>query len=200
MSDATATDSPDRVASPQAERIGSRLMAFELDEATRQRILAERAQALSLPPVLSGVLEDDESAQVVCFRCGESRYGIPLVNLKKIQQVQHVAVVPCTPKFVLGLVEVHREVAAVIDLVAFFGFRRTAPLGSPLVVLVVKEGELTLGLACDELLDVVTPSGVQPLPATMSRTEREVAVGITLDKLVVLDAKALVGHARLRNT
>jgi purine-binding chemotaxis protein CheW len=178
-----------------------RMVSFEYDEASRKRVLEERARSLSQASLSLDEAEDDAFGQVVCFRCGESNYGVPLTYLKKIQTVTQAAVVPCTPKFVLGLIEVHREIVVAVDLVLFLGHRRLIALTSPYTLLVIRVGEHSLGLVCDELFDVIAapPQRLRVLPATVGRTEREVAAGYLVEeKLMVLDAAALVSHQRLR--
>ncbi len=174
------------------------VMAFRKDAKRQREILRERAIQLSQPVVLADLLE--ESAwQIVCFRAGETTYAVPLGELRDIQRVDHLATVPCSPKFVLGLVQVHREITAVIDLVDFLGFRRSVPILQPATVVVVTSAERSLGIYCDELYDVIALSEHELIhpPATLAPIELDITRGLTADRIVVLDAPALVQHRQL---
>jgi len=184
----------------------SSLNAFSLDRDRQQSILEARARLLAQPVELAALTAHD-TAQIVCFRCGASTYGLELDHLSDIRVVERIAVIPNTPRFVLGLVQVHGDITAVIDLVDFFGFRRTEALPRPTSVLVVESNGRSIGLACDELFDVqsLREVDVVPVPDAVNRTEREIARGIApipeigIDhRALVLDGQALVTHPRLR--
>lgn len=182
------------------------LSAFSLDEDRKREILDQRAAMLARPAELSALLAH-ELGQIVCFRCGESFYGLELHHLSDIRIVERIAVIPNTPRFVLGLVQVHGDITAVIDLVTFFGFRRPEALPRPTTVLVSEVSGRSIAIACDELLDVQSLKEVDvvPVPAAVNRTEREVCRGIAPvpdlaveGKALIIDAQALVGHPRVR--
>lgn len=175
------------------------LLAFRRDPAAVARILRERGEALAQPATFAGDISDT-SDQIICFRCGESSYGAELHQLREIRTVDSIAVVPCTPRFMLGLIQVHGDITPVVDLVEFFGFRRTEPLPRPMTVLVLDVERHSVGLAADELFDVrpLRKGKLLPVPATLNKTEREVTRGLTSDRTMVLAGDALVLHQRLR--
>ena len=160
-----------------------------------QTILEERASTLS---IASDGLDEHEVEDVVIFRASESRYGAQLSVLREIRVVESIARIPCSPDFVLGLIQVHGEVTAVIDLVGFFGARRTEPLPTPTTVLVLEAGGQTIGLACDELFDVEPlPQSLAAPPAALNRNELDVTLGLAGETLI-LDAASIITHPRLR--
>lgn len=175
------------------------IQAFRLDSVGKQRVLDERASLLARPANFTDQFADHDVYHFVSVRVGETQYCVDLKHLKEIRIVEKIAVIPCTPKFLLGLVQVHGEISAVVDLVEFFGFRRTEALPQPTTLLIIESRGYTLALAVDQLFDVQTigQSEMGIVPATVSRTEREVMRGITITKSLLLDVDALVTHPRL---
>ncbi|OIP33330.1 MAG: hypothetical protein AUK47_19280 [Deltaproteobacteria bacterium CG2_30_63_29] len=173
--------------------------AFRLGPEAKRKLLDERAELLARPANFSDQLTDRDVYHFVAARVGETQYCVDLKHLKEIRIVEKIAVIPCTPKFLLGLVQVHGEISAVVDLVEFFGFRRTEALPQPTTLLIIESRGYTLALAVDQLFDVqpIGQSEVGTVPATVSRTEREVMRGITSSKSLLLDVDALVTHPRL---
>jgi len=153
---------------------------------------------LAQPATLANLTGTD-GQHIVCFRAGDSSYGVELRQLREIRPVERIATVPNTPRFLQGLMQVHGEITPVIDLVEFFGFRRAEALPSPTVVLVVARESDLLGIACDDLRDVrpLTADDVVSVPAAVNATEREIARGVTKDRTLILDGDALLTHPRL---
>lgn len=182
----------------RAEHLSGELHAFRHDAMSRQEILRQRAEALAHAESLNELAAHD-GQHIVCFRAGETLYGVELRQLREIRPIEHFATVPNTPRFLLGLIQVHGDITPVIDLVEFFGSRRAEALPSPTVVLVIEADGQSLGLACDDLLDVrpLSIGDVVAVPAAVNLTEREVARGLTRDRTLILDGEILLHHPRL---
>lgn len=184
--------------SRRAEHLSGELHAFRHDTLSRQEILRQRAEVLAQSASLNE-LSSHDGQHIVCYRAGETVYGVELRQLREIRPIEHFATVPNTPRFLLGLIQVHGDITPVIDLVEFFGFRRAEALPKPTVVLVIESQGQSLGLACDDLLDVrpLSIGDIVAVPAAVNVTEREVARGVTRDRTLILDGDILLHHPRL---
>lgn len=169
-------------------------------ESNNTQVLRERALTLARPAEFANIEAHQVGRQLIQFRAGESYYGIELSSLREILKASYIASIPCTPRFILGLIQVHGEITVAIDLVDFFGFRRTGQLPSPTTILVVEVNGSRLGIAVDELEDVrpLDNAQIKPTPAILSAVEQETTLGVVADGTVILDAEALTSHSRLR--
>jgi len=175
------------------------LVAFRQDATKRAQLLKERAAQLARPAELAEIEALEANRQMIRFRAGESYYGLDLSQLCEIRKVESIATVPCTPRYLLGLIQVHGDVTPVIDLVEFFNFRRTEALPQPTTVLVIEATRDRIGLAVDELEEVhhLNERQLKSVPLILGVTEQESASGVMGDGTVVLDAEALSRHPRL---
>ncbi|MDD3518394.1 MAG: chemotaxis protein CheW [Chromatiales bacterium] len=116
-------------------------------EAEARRILAERLDALAR-------VEDEapqEGEPMILFRLGrEERYAVPLVRCEEIVPDAAITPVPCTPRFIAGVINRRGEVLTVLDPAAFFQVEAAAMAGND--VLVVRAAGQTVGLRVDEVL------------------------------------------------
>ena len=105
--------------------------------------------------------------------------------------------VPCTPGFVVGVINLRGRVLSVIDLHRFLG-QEGIGLEQGAEVVVVKSDEMELGIAVSEVQAVraLHMGDLGPAPATTQRVA-DYALGVTADLLVLLDLEALLGDERI---
>jgi purine-binding chemotaxis protein CheW len=102
---------------------------------------------------------------VLVFDLAEGRYGIPAAAVREIVRAVAVVAVAGAPRLVEGLVDVHGEVAAVVDLRAAFGLPTRPPLPNDHMI-VVRTAARPLVLRVDRVAGVETAS-VVPVPAAV---------------------------------
>jgi len=113
------------------------------------RILHQRAQALAMP--LSA--EPEPELEVIEFLLGEEHYGIASSAVREVLALTDLARVPCTPPFVLGIINVRGEIVSVIDLKKFFALPGQDITDLNRVLLLEGRGML-FGILADRLLGV----------------------------------------------
>ena len=82
------------------------------------QILKQRAEKIAQP--LHKKNRKDSSFLQIQFDNDEN-YGIPVIDVEEVLEVQRMANVPCTPDFIAGVINRRGEMIAVVDLNAFFG-------------------------------------------------------------------------------
>jgi purine-binding chemotaxis protein CheW len=101
--------------------------------------------------------------------------------------------VPCTPKHVLGIVNLRGHVTAVIDIRRFFGLpqRGLADLDK---VVVLGDGAMEFGVLADSVPGArrVPRDALQPAIATFTGIRQAYLLGVAADGLAVLDAARLL--------
>ncbi|BCL81961.1 chemotaxis protein CheW [Ktedonobacteria bacterium brp13] len=113
----------------------------------------------------------------------EGRIIIPLASLRQILPVTpHLTQLPASPPWMLGLAAWHGETIAVIDLPAYLAQRQLRPPlpGTPRLLLIAQEAEITLGLtvAVTGSLPALSRDQIQPLDSAMAEAMQHCAHGI----------------------
>src|SRR5690349_2115527 len=89
-----------------------------VSSANARAILAARAAALSAPRVV----EEDSRAghDVLEFTLAYERYGVESRCVREVHPLRDLTPVPCTRRFVLGIVNIRGRIVSVVDLRRFF--------------------------------------------------------------------------------
>ncbi|MBS1191879.1 MAG: chemotaxis protein CheW [Rhodocyclaceae bacterium] len=170
--------------------------------ADKKRILRARAQALAEP--IAGPAVAEQSVAVVAFQLAGETYGIELAFVREVYPLKAFTPLPCTPGFVLGIVNVRGQILSVLDLRAFFELPQ-AGLSELNKVIILRQNDMELGVLADAVLGVqsIPRAEIQPGLPTLTGIREAYLVGVTAQRLVVLDGgrilsdKALVVHEQV---
>src|SRR3990172_12755205 len=100
-------------------RLKDRLFDLYLDEVEIQKILTARAATLAQIP---GQMDQGLTLkQYVTFKLGDERYGVDVSFVEEIQPLKDLTLIPCTPDFVVGAVNIRGSILPVVDVKKFFG-------------------------------------------------------------------------------
>jgi len=160
------------------------------------QILHERAKATARMPL------DRESAaghfEIVEFLLADEHYGIESVWVREVFPLRDLTPVPCTPPFVLGVLNVRGQIRTVIDIRRFFDLPLKG-LTELNKVLFLETEQMQAGILADEILGVrsIAPGALQACLPTMTGVRAEYLRGITEDRVAVLDAVKLLSDKRL---
>jgi purine-binding chemotaxis protein CheW len=155
------------------------------------RILRERALALAAEP--AGAQTLDQSIEVVEFSLAHERYAVESAHVREVYPLENLTPLPCTPAFVLGIVNLRGEIVSVIDLRKFFDLAQTG-LPDLNKVIVLESGNMVFGLLADAILGVrrLPLAEIQPPLPTLTGIREKYLKGITPERTVVLDAEKLL--------
>ncbi len=162
-----------------------------LDDATRRRILQARARSAAREP---GADDGAQSLEVIEFLMGYEHHAIGTALVQEVIALRELTPLPGAPRFVAGIVNVRGRIVSVVDLKAFFGLpaRGLPDLNR---VLVVSDGRIEFGLLVDSVTGMrrVRLADLQPPLPTMSGVRARYLLGITPERLAVLDVERIVG-------
>ncbi|MFH1117928.1 MAG: chemotaxis protein CheW [Pseudomonadota bacterium] len=161
-------------------------------EEDKRRILRERARQLARKRDADA--ENDEASLVVIgFRLGDERYAVEVEFVREVYALRDLTPVPCTPRFVLGIINVRGQVVSVTDTKVLFGLPDNV-VGLESRVLILSDQVMEMGILVDEVY------GEQRIPVDKIQSQlpapkgirREYIRGVTQDRLVILDGAALL--------
>jgi purine-binding chemotaxis protein CheW len=133
-----------------------------------------------------------ELSQYLTFQIAEEEYAIGILRVREIIQYETVTMVPHTPHWIRGVINLRGNVVPVVDLAVKFGLRPTAPTPSTCIVIVEVsiDGEAAvMGVLADSVSQVIDlrPEQIQAPPAFGTRVHVDFLQGMgQMDKKFVL--------------
>lgn len=162
----------------------------------RDRVLHERAVALARRqerPEVAEVLID-----IIAFRLADEDYGIESVFVREVQPLRGLTPVPCTPPFILGIVNLRGQILTVLDLRRFFDLpvRGLSDLDK---LIILRAGTMELGILADAVVGVesIPMSHLQASLPTLAGIRADYLMGVTERRVAILDAEKLLADGRI---
>lgn len=156
-----------------------------------QRILKTRALALAQEPLREEAAAED--IEILEFTLAYERYAIESHFVRQVASLESLTPLPCTPAFVLGIVNLRGALYPVIDLRKFFELPEKG-LTSFNKIIVLQSGKILFSILADTIIGVrrIFKNHIQPSLPTLTGVRRNYLMGITPERLVVLDAEKLL--------
>ena len=160
------------------------------------QILLARARALARLP------DDAPSAEtmldVLEFRLAQERYAIETRYVREVYPLKDLTPLPCTPLFVLGIVNVRGRILPVLDLKRFFELPEQGLTDLHRIIL-LEGNDLELGLLADATVGVrsIPVESLQPSLPTLTGIRGEYLKGVTAEHLVVLDVARILADPNI---
>lgn len=166
-----------------------------MDERTRE-ILHQRAQTIGQP--IDGKNQENAYIEVVQFYIGEEKYAIESVYIREVYPIRDVTVLPNTPDYIFGIINVRRKVISVIDLKPLFDLGEHK-LRDQNRAVILENHEKEFALLTDSIIGVkrILISEIQASLPTLSGLRQEYLKGITAQRLVILDGGKLLDSESL---
>jgi purine-binding chemotaxis protein CheW len=169
----------------------------------KKRVLRARAELLAKEPEEK---EAGEYIEIVEFLLAQEHYGIETRYIREVYPLKDYTTVPCTPSFVLGLINVRGQIISVIDIKKFFDIPEKGLSDLNKVVILRSEGPslskaegMEFGVLADLILGVrnIALSEIQPPLSTLTGIREEFLRGVTGERTVVLDAEKLLADKNI---
>ena len=184
----------------------SELLSWQFDDSSQESdskagssdkikaTLAERARVL----VKSTEVQTGEMMQLVVFALANESYGIATEFVAEVQTLRDLTPVPCTPDFVVGVVNIRGSIYSVIDIRGFFGVPKKEITDATKVILVNAAG-LEVGILADNVSGAtsVPVSEIKPPLAAQTVAKDEYIHGVTRNMLIILNVEALLSDDRI---
>jgi purine-binding chemotaxis protein CheW len=169
-------------------------MKPEIDDA--KQILRVRAKVLARTPDRAQTAQ--ASLEVLEFRLAHERYALENRYVAEVCPLKELTPLPCTPPFVLGIVNVRGRILPVLDLKKFFDLPEKGLTDSHRIIL-VRGNDLELGLLADVIVDVrsIPADSLQPSLPTLSGIRGDYLKGVTAERLVVLDLSRILADPKI---
>lgn len=155
----------------------------------RARALAREAEARQ---------EAADAIEVIEFVVAQETYAVESAYVREIYPLNELTPLPCTPPFVLGIVNVRGQILSVIDIKKFFDLPEKG-LTDLNKVIVLRCEAMEFGVLADLIAGTraVPVRELQPSLPTLTGIREEYLRGVTADRTVILDAGKLLSDPKI---
>jgi purine-binding chemotaxis protein CheW len=162
----------------------------------RQKILQERAKALAIESELQ--TDDGETLEVLEFLLADEVFSIDSSYIREVLPLKEITQLPCTPSFVLGIINVRGQILSVIDLKRFFDLTHQGLTNLNKIILLHTD-DIELGILADMVLGIrtVRQADILPPPPTLTGISEEYLKGVTPERLMVLNTVKILNDPRI---
>lgn len=163
-----------------------------LEQERMDAVLRERAKKLS-GEFLKERSTREDLLEIVEFRLGPERYGVGSLHVGEVVPLREYAIVPCTPSFVSGIINLRGRIVSVVDLKFFFDIPATA-VSEETRVVVLRSRDMELGILVDALVGIRTISlrNIHPPLPTMTGVRSAYLLGVEGEDIAILDGARML--------
>ena len=123
------------------------------------------------------------------------KYAVEISYLLEVHLVKSVTKLPCTPEFIIGIINFRGKIISVIDIRNFLDFTvKTVEADRVKKVVVVKVNELEVGIIIDSILacNLIPLCEVQKNVLAAMNFNAKYFKGITREGSIILDIKNIM--------
>jgi purine-binding chemotaxis protein CheW len=161
-----------------------------------RQLLRARARVLARPRERAAAA--NVSLEVLEFRLGRECYALETRHVREVYPLKDLTPLPCTPPFLLGIVNVRGRIMPVIDIKKFFDLPDTGLTDLHRIIL-VRGNDLELGFLADIAVGVRTipVDSLQTSLPTLTGIRADYLKGVTAERLVVLDVDRILADPKI---
>lgn len=162
----------------------------------KKETLKQRAETLKIQ-----LAKEEVSGTIIQgleFLLADERYVIDSTFVVEVIPLKDLADLPCTPDFILGIINVRGRIISVIDLKKFFNLPEKGITNLNRVIIVNHDG-IELGILADEIAgnNEIYVDKLQSKITTITELQDDFIIGITEDRLIVLDIEEFLLNEKL---
>ena len=168
----------------------------KLEAETERTLLKQRARDLARVP--EKVAQTSGMIEVVEFELSGERYAFELAHVREVCALREITPVPCTPDFVVGIVNLRGKILTVIDLRKFFALP-AAGITQLNQIVILEDGRTRVGILVDAIsrAQSVPVEKLQASLPTLGGIRTDYLRGVTPAQMAVLDAARILTDERI---
>ncbi len=141
-------------------------------------------------------VKSKDTITVITFKLGDEWYGLETKYATEIRAVPIIIEVPCTPDFILGVINLRGIIIAIIDIRNFFDIP-SQKVTSESHIILFQINEINIGLLVDNVQEIIEfpKTNIKPPIATLSGIKTKFIHGqchINNDLLIIIDLEKLM--------
>jgi purine-binding chemotaxis protein CheW len=157
-----------------------------------------KARAKVLARTTAPEVRPESALEILAFRLADENYGIETNYIQEVCPFKDLTPLPCTPPFLLGIVNVRGRLVPVLDLKRFFELPEKG-INDLHRVILIRNQELEFGILADVIVGVhsIDAALLQTSLPTLAGIRDDYLLGVTAERLIVLDTKRILSDPRI---
>jgi len=160
---------------------------------------------MSMPVEKMANIVDEASSQYLTFSLAGEEYGVDILGVQEVKVWTTVTVLPNTPGYIKGVLDLRGAIVPIIDLRARFGIEAVDYDDTTVIVVLklnIENRDRIIGLVVDSVSDVldIRQSDIKSIDEFDLRSRSEAVTGVATvnSKLVImLDASRLYASSAI---
>ena len=169
---------------------------FSVDPEEKIKILKKRAGLLSREARPIG--KKEEQIAMVEFVLAHENYAIESKYISEVYQLKEFTPIPCTPDFVLGVINLRGSILSILNFKKFFDLPDKGIADFNKIIIINSEFN-KFGILSDSIIGVrsIRASEIQPPLPTLTGIRKTYLKGILEDRIIVLDAAKIISDPNI---
>ena len=157
-----------------------------------------QTRALTLAQEASSGEDLEDVIEVLEFALAYERYAVETQYVNQVAMLEQLIPLPCTPDFVLGIVNLRGTILPVLDLKNFFELP-VKGLTDLNKIIVLQSEKILFGILADEIVGVrnILLRDVQSSLPTLTGVRKDYLRGVTPERVTLLDAEKLLTSEKI---
>jgi len=175
-----------------------RLRAEELAKPDKGVILVGSSLSVGSNLSVGSSLRLEPTLEVLEFMLAHEKYALELPYIREVYPLKELTPVPCTPDFVLGIINFRGQILSIIDLKKFFSLP-VRDINEQNSVIVIYSDDMEFGILADAVIGTrsVQISDIQSSLPTLTGTVSEYLKGVTRDRVIILNGEKILSDKNL---
>jgi len=98
--------------------------------------------------------EEIKTVQLCLFQILDEEFGIDILQIQEIIKPQEITIVPSSPRFILGVINLRGMILPVININSFLGLEEPKDINKG-EYLIVRDGKMLVGITVEAVLDIL---------------------------------------------
>ncbi|MCI5051551.1 MAG: chemotaxis protein CheW [Simkaniaceae bacterium] len=162
----------------------------------KEEVLHQRAEILAKK--IEDEVDLDSLFTLLEFQLGDERYAIEVEYVKEVLPFDVCTTLPQTSPFFLGVISIRQKIISVYNLKKRLNLENSEEKIQGYVVVLEKDG-VELAVLVDSVVGntILPKTDLQEPPQTFSEEVKELLLGVTLNKLILLNPIILLKNNTL---
>ena len=161
-----------------------------------QTLLRKRAIEMAVEPEQKK--DSSTIIEFIVFVLADESFGVESAFVREVCPLKDYTILPGTPSFILGIINVRGQILSVVDLKKFFHLPEKG-LGELNKVIILRNDQMEFGILADEVIGIriIFKDDILPVPLAVNGISEKYLKGVTKDGLIILSAVNLLSDKNM---
>ncbi|MBC7473298.1 MAG: purine-binding chemotaxis protein CheW [Candidatus Sericytochromatia bacterium] len=161
----------------------------------KEKILKQRASEISL---VYNQEDKDDYIDILEFTINNDKYAVESKFIDEVYLIKDITEIPFTPSYIIGVISVRGNIFSVIDIKRLFN-QQSQEVKSKSKAIILKNNDMEFALLSESVIGItrLKRNDIQTKPFSLTGLQAEYILGMTTEKLVILDADKMLSDKKM---